>query len=161
MSLIDFYSKDLEPNLIDYYGIGISVIDKLNKEFDVVMNKNIQLEKENIELYKELHKIKFRTMIEDDDNLDNYLTSHLWNWGGNHRHEPDANISDDVECSDDLEYAVSCGLEKNVILCDIYDCKDSDDFREWYGEIELDDDDKDWYGNEFKLLDTFPGNIYN
>tara|TARA_R100001594_G_scaffold64512_2_gene98802 strand:+ start:545 stop:1027 length:483 start_codon:yes stop_codon:yes gene_type:complete len=160
MSLIDFYGKDLEPNLIDYYGIGITMIDKLNKEFDVIMNKNIQLEKENIELYKELHKIKFRMMMEDNDNLGENLVGILWDWGVNQGGSGmDADISDYVDNTDELDFAVSCGLEKNVILCDIYGVERwSDDL---FGEVWLDDDDKDCYGNQKKLIDTFPGNIYH
>ena len=42
---------------------AMNVIDKLNQEFDVIMDKNIQLEKEKLELYKELHKLKFNLGI--------------------------------------------------------------------------------------------------
>ena len=85
---------------------AMNVIDKLNQEFDVIMEKNIQLEKEKLELYKEIHKLKFKIMIDDEATYigypGDYYGQDLFDW------------------SDELQSAVEFGLEKNVILKEIY-----------------------------------------
>ena len=101
---------------------AMNVIDKLNQEFDVIMEKNIQLEKEKLELYKEIHKLKFKIMIEDDELIGSWGGDILWNWGcacldGN----PSGGWLGGMGWSDKLWDAYEDGLEKNVILCEIYD----------------------------------------
>ena len=44
----------------------MNMIDKLNQEFDVIMEKNIQLEKEKLELYKDDFKKRSTSGSPDD-----------------------------------------------------------------------------------------------
>ena len=95
---------------------AMNVIDKLNQEFDVIMDKNIQLEKEKLELYQEIHKLKFKLMIEEDDQA---------TWGGMllRGWKSLDGIGDVGDWSDELFDSMRgvCPLEKNVILKEIYD----------------------------------------
>ena len=102
---------------------AMNVIDKLNQEFDVIMEKNIQLEKEKLELYKEIHKLKFKMILDEDRGEAG--------WGGGglgyfcNDEDGFCGLTFDADgwlgWSDELKYAVEFGLEKNVILCEIYD----------------------------------------
>tara|TARA_R110002096_G_scaffold190191_2_gene371171 strand:- start:241 stop:612 length:372 start_codon:yes stop_codon:yes gene_type:complete len=100
---------------------AMNVIDKLNQEFDVIMDKNIQLEKEKLELYKELHKLKFNLGIARGG-LDNegwcgyvlYCSASSFSPGCD-------GIQDVIAPSPEFWEALDGELEKNVILKEIYD----------------------------------------
>ena len=122
----------------------MDIIEKLNQEFDEVQNKNIKLEKENLQLYKEIHKLKFKFCIREGD-LDcplDYYGQYFHDW------------------SPELNDAVDHGLEKNIILREIWDYPD-DQFWGLVGEIEILDGNFDWDGEERDLIDSFSGGVYH
>ena len=104
---------------------AMNVIDKLNQEFDVIMEKNIQLEKEKLELYKEIHKLKFKMICTDEHNP-SYME-----WTGEGM-DADYYGQYEFDWSDDLQDAVEEGLEKNIILCEIYNVDEWDQGCESY-----------------------------
>ena len=123
----------------------MNVIEKLNQEFDEIQNKNIKLEKENLQLYKEIHKLKFQCVMGDEEfnipesGIALYYLHEYW--------------------SDELEEAVEKGLEKNVILREIYDIPEP---WEIFSEIELVDGNIDANnGEEKELIDSFSGGVFH
>jgi len=102
---------------------AMNVIDKLNQEFDVIMDKNIQLEKDKLELYKEIHKLKFNLGIARGGlDIEGWCGAVLYcscscsidpgcDWG----------IQDVIDPSPEFWEALDGELEKNVILKEIYD----------------------------------------
>lgn len=164
---------------------AMKIIEKLNEEFDVIMEKNIQLEKENLELHKDNHKLKFKLMIEEDNQA---------TWGGvvliaegvaNQGHGEVANgIGSFYDWSDELYNSMRgvYPLEKNVILKELYGknnwenmerlCCDSngvhpDDIEVPPYPIVLYEGDEwattTWSADEWneKLIDTFEGGMYH
>ena len=141
---------------------AMNMIDKLNQEFDVIMEKNIQLEKEKLELYKEIHKLQFKMIF----NMDRWM-------GMSYFHNDDDGFDGfyDEGWSIDLQDAVEYGLEKNIILKNIYG------FPSDYGENErglgsdwiymnmsppeIDENGCDEYGNQITLIDNFQGGVYH
>ena len=119
---------------------AMDIIEKLNQEFDQVQNKNIKLEKENLELYKEIHKLKF---------CGSHPVTYYLEW--DYREEP---------WSDELEEAVEYGLEKNVILREIWEYPDDEPWG-FVGEIELLDGNIDCGGEKRELIDSFSGGVYH
>jgi len=161
---------------------AMNVIDKLNQEFDVIMDKNIQLEKENLELYQELHKLKFKIMIEEDDQATwgGELLAGPMRWG---RGESCMGIGDVVDWSDELFDTMRgvCPLENNIILKELYGennwnemvmvtCDGNgvhpDDLAcPPYPVVMYGSDDwatATWSADEWnkKLIDTFPGGVF-
>mgnify|MGYP003134103463 CR=1 FL=1 len=121
----------------------MDIIEKLNQEFDEVQNKNIKLEKENLELYKEIHKLKFKMCIEDElDYPVDYYRQDFEYW------------------SSQLEEAVEYGLEKNVILKEIWEYPDDEPWG-LVGEIEILDGNIDCNGEKRELIDSFSGGVYH
>ena len=95
---------------------AMNVIDKLNQEFDEVITKNLQLEKEKLELYKEIHKLKFKLAIKQGDN-DACEWGEALLWDG-----PNSGIGQVIDWSDELVGSMrgNWPLEKNVILKELY-----------------------------------------
>ena len=168
---------------------AMNVIDKLNQEFDVIMDKNIQLEKDKLELYKEIHKLKFKMMIEDDEVMSSTWCGEMLWLGGVTTGDTDnirdgfEGISRVVDWSDELFDAMRgiCPLEKNVILKELYG---EDNWNEMLnaicGENDILPEENDpppypvvlyggygwatatWSADEWnkKLIDTFPGGVF-
>ena len=136
---------------------AMNMIDKLNQEFDEVTEKNIQLEKVNLELHKEIHKLKFKIMIDDPEETTyigypgDYYGQDLFDW------------------SDELDNAVEFGLEKNIILKEIYfdwegGIEDWEGFGNkwiWENLPEIDENGRDENGDERLVINTFEGGVYH
>tara|TARA_R100000963_G_C4533284_1_gene33693 strand:- start:59 stop:469 length:411 start_codon:yes stop_codon:yes gene_type:complete len=131
---------------------AMDMIDKLNEEHDHTFSENIKLKEEIIELHKKIHKLIFLNMIEDDNSYigypGDYYGEGLFDW------------------SDELEDAVEYGLEKNVILKEIYNWEEFS-CDDWF----CDDDNFPCVPAHHasirhnpqnrKLVDTFQGGIIN
>tara|TARA_Y100001972_G_scaffold127566_1_gene184779 strand:- start:1720 stop:2151 length:432 start_codon:yes stop_codon:yes gene_type:complete len=138
---------------------AMNVIDKLNEEFDEVVEKNIQLEKENLKLHKEIHKLKLKMICEDDDS---YMC-----WGLSWC-DAEYYGQNEFEWSQELSDAVDYGLEKNIILKEIYFgdpevIKEWEDGGIWWRENlpEIDENGRDVYGEKVNFIDTFKGGVYH